>query len=88
MSLFLPQAFTRYVFDALICVKLPVHIGDDENDLTFQVRGSDGRTMDQYYKENGGPTAYYGTMTAGFPNLFILSGEESTTFANHFLTSY
>lgn len=30
--------------------------------------------MQQYYKEQGGPTAYYGTMTAGFPNLFIMSG--------------
>lgn len=51
-----------------------------QHDFNFHVRGSGGRTMHQYYKEHGGPTAYYGTMTAGFPNLFILCGGSSTEY--------
>ncbi|CAL1708297.1 unnamed protein product [Somion occarium] len=49
------------------------------NDLPFHVRGSDGRSVHEYYKQQGGPTAYYGTMTPGFPNFFILSGPNTAT---------
>ncbi|KAK7683098.1 hypothetical protein QCA50_013771 [Cerrena zonata] len=61
-------------FDAIVLAT-----GFHPNDLTFHVRGNDGRTMHQYYAEKGGPTAYYGTMTAGFPNLFIMSGPNTAT---------
>lgn len=36
--------------------------------------GRDGRTVEGYYAERGGPTAYLGTCIPGFPNAFTLLG--------------
>lgn len=35
--------------------------------------------MADYYKEQGGPTAYMGTTVPGFPNLFTLLGPNTVT---------
>jgi cation diffusion facilitator CzcD-associated flavoprotein CzcO len=38
----------------------------------FEVRGRDGRTLDEAWRD--GPEAYLGTTVAGFPNSFLLIG--------------
>ncbi|CAK5263901.1 unnamed protein product [Mycena citricolor] len=36
--------------------------------------GKQRKTVEEYYKESGGPMAYMGTCLPGFPNLFLISG--------------
>ncbi|KAF5389896.1 hypothetical protein D9757_003713 [Collybiopsis confluens] len=40
----------------------------------LDVRGSQGTSIRAYHESQGGPTAYLGCSTPGFPNLFILLG--------------
>ncbi|KAI0071220.1 FAD/NAD-binding domain-containing protein [Panus rudis PR-1116 ss-1] len=40
----------------------------------FTVRGKKGITLQEYYDQHGGPTAYLGTTIPGFPNFFMLGG--------------
>ena len=37
------------------------------------IRGTK-QTLQEYYEKEGGPTAYLGTSTPGFPNFFTLNG--------------
>ncbi|KAL0949998.1 hypothetical protein HGRIS_010007 [Hohenbuehelia grisea] len=41
--------------------------------------GSNGITMQEYYKSQGGITAYLGTCIPGFPNVFTLLGPNTAT---------
>ncbi|KAF4597607.1 hypothetical protein EYR40_008069 [Pleurotus pulmonarius] len=41
--------------------------------------GRDGRIIEEYYAERGGPTAYLGTCIPGFPNAFTLLGPNTAT---------
>lgn len=41
---------------------------------TMNLVGRDGRTLEGYYADRGGPTAYLGTCIPGFPNAFTLLG--------------
>ncbi|THH21243.1 hypothetical protein EUX98_g8427 [Antrodiella citrinella] len=43
------------------------------------IRGSDGITVQQYYREHDGPTAYRGTTIPGFPNFFTVQGPNTAT---------
>ncbi|KAF8888353.1 hypothetical protein BD779DRAFT_1623853 [Infundibulicybe gibba] len=43
------------------------------------VRGSKGMTVQGYYDSQKGPKAYLGTSVPGFPNLFMVSGPNTTT---------
>lgn len=36
-------------------------------------------TLSEYYDSKGGPEAYLGTTTPGFPNYFILMGANTAT---------
>ncbi|KAG9118937.1 hypothetical protein FRC07_006284 [Ceratobasidium sp. 392] len=47
---------------------------DIEGSRILDVTGVNGQLMRDYYKEEGGPTAYMGTTTPGFPNWFTLLG--------------
>ncbi|KAF4608658.1 casein kinase I [Pleurotus pulmonarius] len=46
---------------------------------TMDLVGRDGRTLEGYYAEHGGPTAYLGTCIPGFPNAFTLLGPNTAT---------
>ncbi|OCH95145.1 FAD/NAD(P)-binding domain-containing protein [Obba rivulosa] len=41
--------------------------------------GSRGQSIQQYYKSQGGPTAFGGVTVAGFPNFFMLAGPNTNT---------
>ncbi|KAH8077893.1 hypothetical protein BXZ70DRAFT_1053127 [Cristinia sonorae] len=43
------------------------------------IRGVDGTSIQDYHREQGGPTAYRGTTTPNFPNFFMLFGPNTTT---------
>lgn len=46
------------------------------------------KTLEEYYAEQGGPTAYLGTTVPGFPNFFTLMGNEShVVFTSIILTN-
>jgi len=45
----------------------------------LEIRGTDGRSVQDYYEEQGGPKAYIGTTVPGFPNMFMISGPNTTT---------
>ncbi|KAJ7020962.1 hypothetical protein C8F04DRAFT_900388, partial [Mycena alexandri] len=49
-------------------------------------RGTNGHTIQEYYDTQAGPTAYLGTAVAGFPNLFMIFGPNTTT--GHASTDY
>ncbi|TCD67924.1 hypothetical protein EIP91_011788 [Steccherinum ochraceum] len=40
----------------------------------IKIRGSDGTTIQDYFKEKEGPTAYKGTAVPNFPNFFMICG--------------
>ncbi|KXN92229.1 4-hydroxyacetophenone monooxygenase, partial [Leucoagaricus sp. SymC.cos] len=44
-----------------------------------QVKGSKGQTMNEYFEEQGGATAYLGSSMPGFPNLYMLLGPNVAT---------
>ncbi|KAG9086905.1 hypothetical protein FRC07_012956 [Ceratobasidium sp. 392] len=52
---------------------------DVVNSSSLSVTGVGGRTMADYYKEQGGPTAYMGTTAPGFPNWYLLLGPNTAT---------
>ncbi|KAJ7689782.1 hypothetical protein B0H17DRAFT_1065875 [Mycena rosella] len=43
------------------------------------IRGAGGRSVQEYYEEQGCPKAYIGTTIPGFPNMFMISGPNTTT---------
>jgi cation diffusion facilitator CzcD-associated flavoprotein CzcO len=51
----------------------------------LSIRGIDGRTIEDYYRSTGGPQAYLGITTPGFPNLYILGGPNTATGHNSFI---
>lgn len=46
---------------------------------SIDVRGIGGKSLSDYYEEEGGPTAYMGTTTPDFPNWFSLLGPNTVT---------
>ncbi|KAI0073282.1 FAD/NAD(P)-binding domain-containing protein [Panus rudis PR-1116 ss-1] len=64
----------RFPFDVIILAT-----GFITDKYPFAVRGSKGITLDEYYEQHDGPTAYYGTAVPGFPNFFMLAGPNTTT---------
>ena len=51
----------------------------------IDIRGRDGRTLKQ--KWSAGPRAYLGLATAGFPNLFLVTGPGSPSVLSNMLPS-
>ncbi|TCD60400.1 hypothetical protein EIP91_010226 [Steccherinum ochraceum] len=41
------------------------------DDYPLEVRGVGGKTIQEYFREQAGPTAYRGTTVPGFPNFFM-----------------
>ena len=53
--------------------------------LNMEIRGIDGLLLSE--KWHGGPRTYLGLMTAGFPNLFIITGPGSPSVISNMVTS-
>ena len=53
--------------------------------LAIDIRGRDGRTLREKWAE--GPRSYLGIGTAGFPNLFIITGPQSPSVLTNMLPS-
>ena len=53
--------------------------------LRIDIRGRGGRTLDD--KWSAGPVTYLGLATAGFPNLFMISGPGSPSVLTNMITS-
>ena len=51
----------------------------------IDIRGRDGRTLNQKWAE--GPKTYLGLMSAGFPNLFIITGPCSPSVLSNMIVS-
>ncbi len=51
----------------------------------IDIRGRDGRTLNQKWAE--GPKTYLGLMSAGFPNLFIITGPGSPSVLSNMIVS-
>lgn len=47
--------------------------------VAVDVRGNNGKLLSEFYKSQGGPTAYLGTTAPGFPNMFTLMGPNTVT---------
>jgi len=45
-----------------------------QDQFSLPVRGVNGITIQGYYDQQNGPTAYRGTTIPGFPNFFVLAG--------------
>ncbi|KAG8719460.1 hypothetical protein FRC08_002774 [Ceratobasidium sp. 394] len=69
------KAGKSYDFD-IICYATGF---DVEGSCSINVTGTGGKTMAEYFKEEGGPTAYMGTTTPSFPNWFSLLGPNTAT---------
>lgn len=46
-------------------------------DIALPIHGRDGISMHEYWRTQGGPTAYRGTTLPYFPNMFMLLGPNS-----------
>ena len=46
-----------------------------QGDVNIAVKGSKGISLQDYFKSQGGRTAYLGTCIPGFPNFFLLLGK-------------
>ncbi|KAF8624356.1 hypothetical protein AX15_005919 [Amanita polypyramis BW_CC] len=53
--------------------------GFSADNYPVYVKGREKRTINEYYRASGGPTAYLGTTIPGFPNFFMLGGPNITT---------
>lgn len=42
------------------------------------MRGEDGVTLDDFYKSEGRPIAHRGVCVPGFPNFFLIAGEDNS----------
>ena len=51
----------------------------------IDIRGRDGRTLNQKWAE--GPRTYLGLMSAGFPNLFVITGPGSPSVLSNMIVS-
>ncbi|OBZ75477.1 Baeyer-Villiger monooxygenase [Grifola frondosa] len=49
------------------------------NEFPFPLKGRTGETIQDYYRSQGGATAYLGTTVPGFPNHYIMSGPNTVT---------
>lgn len=49
-------------------------MGVSQEPRGIQMKGSNGKTMQEYFEEQGGATAYLGSSVPGFPNLYTLLG--------------
>jgi hypothetical protein len=58
---------------------MPWRYGKEPNG--WDIKGSDGKAMGEYFEEQGGPTAYLGTSIPGFPNFYMLLGESGDVCA-------
>ncbi|TCD68514.1 hypothetical protein EIP91_010570 [Steccherinum ochraceum] len=45
----------------------------------IDIKGVNGKSLHQYHQEQGGPTAYRGVTTPGFPNLYMIAGPNTAT---------
>ncbi|KAI0797187.1 hypothetical protein C8Q75DRAFT_802839 [Abortiporus biennis] len=48
--------------------------GFEVDGYPIYIRGQGGKTIEQFYEEQGGPTAYFSTALPGFPNFFMILG--------------
>ncbi|OBZ75288.1 Baeyer-Villiger monooxygenase [Grifola frondosa] len=62
------------LFDVIV-----VATGYVTNVFPFLVHGRTGETLQDFYRAQGGPAAYLGTSTPGFPNFYILTGPNTIT---------
>jgi hypothetical protein len=46
-----------------------------QDQYPLPVQGVEGQTIQEYYKKQGGPSAYKGTTVPGFPNFFVIGGK-------------
>ncbi|KAH8102925.1 FAD/NAD-binding domain-containing protein [Cristinia sonorae] len=53
------------------------------DEYPVSVTGIGGKTIQEYYREQGGPTAYLGTTVPGFPNFFTILGKRPNTITGH-----
>ncbi|KAI5119486.1 hypothetical protein M0805_009510 [Coniferiporia weirii] len=53
--------------------------GFDLESVHIDIEGREGKTLREYFKDHGGPTAYMGTTVPGFPNFFLLFGPNTAT---------
>ncbi|KZV71882.1 FAD/NAD-P-binding domain-containing protein [Peniophora sp. CONT] len=44
-----------------------------------EIRGRSGKSLDDFFEEQGGPTAYLGTTVPDFPNFMLVQGPNTTT---------
>jgi hypothetical protein len=49
------------------------------------VRGINGKSLEEYYDETGGPQAYLGITVPGFPNFYFLGGPNTATGHTSFI---
>ena len=79
----LRTADTSYDFDAIVfatgfdAITGPI--------TSIDIRGRDGRSIADKWKE--GPRAYLGLMSAGFPNLFMITGPGSPSVLSNMIVS-
>ncbi|CAE6384403.1 unnamed protein product [Rhizoctonia solani] len=52
---------------------------DIAQSLVFDVTGTNGQRLQEYYDREGGPTGYLGTTIPGFPNWFTVLGPNTVT---------
>ncbi|THH28149.1 hypothetical protein EUX98_g6039 [Antrodiella citrinella] len=53
--------------------------GFSSDEFPIKMKGSDGTTIQQYFKAQGGPTAYKGTAIPNFPNFYTVFGPNTTS---------
>ena len=78
-----PEPATRLEVDALVLAT-----GFDAmtgSVAKIDIRGRDGQTLNQKWAE--GPKTYLGLMSAGFPNLFIITGPGSPSVLSNMIVS-
>ncbi|KAF8709022.1 hypothetical protein RHS03_03348, partial [Rhizoctonia solani] len=52
---------------------------DISQSLVFDLTGTNGQRLQEYYDREGGPTGYLGTTIPGFPNWFTVLGPNTVT---------
>jgi len=53
--------------------------GFEHGAINVNVTGSSGKTIQEFFESQDGPTAYLGTTVPGFPNFFIIFGPNTST---------
>lgn len=65
----------KHEFD-VICFATGFEI---ESSYTLDVKGIGGKSLQEYYDQEGGPTGYMGTTIPGFPNWVTILGPNTAT---------